>query len=267
MVIVRIVGGLGNQMFQYAYAKALQKKGYNVKIDISKFKKYKLHGGYQLDKFKIDLETSNTLSNILTRIGFRRSIKEKSLLFNEDFLNIPEKAYVKGYFQTEKYFYSIRDILLKQFVLKKEIASTTNKYKKSIEAEKNSCSIHVRRGDFITNEKASKVHGICDLDYYEKSIKFLESQYNNIYFFVFSDDIAWVKNNLKLKNAIYINHKTIPHEDMYLMSLCRFNITANSSFSWWGAWLNDHKNKVVISPKQWLIEKENEVACDNWIKL
>lgn len=267
MVIVRIVGGLGNQMFQYAYAKALEQKGYQVSIDISKFKKYKLHGGYQLDKFKIDLKSASSLSIFLSKIGFRKSIKEKNLLFNKELLEVPKNVYVKGYFQTEKYFTNCRAILTQQFKINQEFSKTTTSYKHKILKESNSCSIHIRRGDFVSNEKANKVHGTCDIDYYKRAIDFLESQYKDIHFFVFSDDISWTKTNLKLKNATYIEHLVIPHEDLFLMSICRFNITANSSFSWWAAWLNQHKNKVVISPKKWLVDKENEVACDNWIKL
>jgi hypothetical protein len=267
MIIVRIVGGLGNQMFQYAYAKALQQKGYQVKIDITKFKKYKLHGGYQLDKFKIDLETSTPLSNFFSRLGFSRSTKEKSLLFNEKLLKLPKNGYVKGYFQTEKYFKDIREVLLKQFVFKNELSSSTLSYLKEITIENNACSLHIRRGDYISDKKANDVHGTCDLDYYKEAIKLIRGQFNDCRLFIFSDDISWVKKNLKTKNATYIDHKVIPHEDMHLMSLCKHNITANSSFSWWGAWLNQHKEKTVISPKTWFVSKENEVACENWIQL
>ncbi|MFY9241427.1 MAG: alpha-1,2-fucosyltransferase [Polaribacter sp.] len=267
MIIVRIVGGLGNQMFQYAYAKSLQQKGYKVRIDISKFKNYKLHGGYHLDKYNIDIETSSSFSNLITRLGFRRSAKEKSLLFDEKFLKLPEKEYVKGYFQTEKYFKEIKNIIYNQFQIKNTLSESTISYKKEIEKYKNACSIHVRRGDFISDKKANKVHGTCTLDYYEKAIEFLNSQFKEVHFFIFSDDILWAKKNLKIENVTFINHKTIPHEDLLLMSLCRFNITANSSFSWWGAWLNKHKSKVVIAPKQWFVDKENEVACNNWIQL
>ncbi len=267
MIIVRIIGGLGNQMFQYAYAKSLQKRGYRVKIDISKFKRYKLHGGYHLDKYAIDLETSSTVTNILSKMGFRKSYKEKSLLFDETFLNPPKNSYIKGYFQTEKYFTDVKATLSKQFSLQNGLSKSTDKYKNLIENTVNSCSLHIRRGDFISNKKANKVHGTCDLDYYKRAIEFLESQYKNIHFFIFSDDIKWTKKHLKLENKTFVEHKTIPHEDLYLMSLCRFNITANSSFSWWGAWLNNNENKVVIAPKKWFVNKENEVACNNWIKL
>jgi hypothetical protein len=267
MIIVRIVGGLGNQMFQYAYAKALQQKGYSVEIDISKFKKYKLHGGYQLEKYKIDIDTSSPLSNFLSKLGVRKNVKEKSLFFNKNFLNLPKNKYVKGYFQTEKYFSDIRPVLLNQFVIKKELSESTVLYSKEINKHQNSCSLHIRRGDYISDKKANSVHGTCDLNYYKDAIKLMNEKFKETQFFVFSDDISWTKNNLKIENAIYIDHKSTPHEDLFLMSFCKHNITANSSFSWWGAWLNQNENKTIIAPKKWFTYKENEVACENWTKL
>ena len=102
---------------------------------------------------------------------------------------------------------------------------------------------------------------------YKEAVNIITNKYKNVAFFVFSDDISWTKKNLKLENTTYVEHKTIPHEDMYLMSLCSHNITANSSFSWWGAWLNRHKNKTIIAPKKWFVHKQNEVACKSWIKI
>lgn len=267
MIIVRIVGGLGNQMFQYAYAKALEQRGYAVKIDISKFKKYKLHGGYHLDKFKIDLEIATPLSVFLSKLGLKKSFKERSLLFNTKFLNLPKKGYVKGYFQTEKYFADCRSVLLNQFTFKEKLSDSTINYLKEITIAKNACSLHIRRGDYISDKKANSVHGTCDLEYYKSAIKHIKSKFKDAHFFIFSDDISWSKKNLKINNATYINHQTLPHEDIHLMSLCKHNITANSSFSWWGAWLNQQKNKIVIAPKQWFVNKENEVACKSWIQL
>lgn len=267
MIIVRIVGGLGNQMFQYAYAKSLQQQGFEVQIDISKFKTYTLHGGYQLDKYKIDLDTADEFSTFLGKIKLKKNIREKSLLFDEKLFRLSGNEYVKGYFQTEKYFKEIRAILLEQFTIQQKLSETTINYKKEINNCTNSCAVHIRRGDYISDKKANKIHGTCDLTYYNKAIKRIQEKQKNIYFFVFSDDIAWTKANLNIKNATYINHKTIPHEDLYLMSLCHHNITANSSFSWWGAWLNQHLDKIVIAPKQWFVNKENEVACKNWIQL
>ena len=253
MIVVRILGGLGNQMFQYAYAKALEQKGFNVKLDISKFKKYKLHGGYQLNKFDIDINVADTLPILLGKIGVKKSLKEKSLLFDKNLLSLNGNEYVKGYFQTEKYFLEIREILLKNFKINQKIAPSTKKYADAILSYKNTCSLHIRRGDYITDKKANSVHGTCSLEYYKEAIEIILKQNLDTHFFIFSDDIAWTKENLKIENAIFIEHKTIPHEDIYLMSLCKNNITANSSFSWWGAWLNNHKSKTVIAP--------------NWVKI
>ncbi|WP_397447063.1 alpha-1,2-fucosyltransferase [Polaribacter sp. R77954] len=267
MIIVRIVGGLGNQMFQYAYAKALEQKGFDVQIDTSKFKTYKLHGGYQLDKYNIDLKVAGIIPTFLSLVKVKENVKEKNLLFNDNLFNLKGNEFVKGYFQTEKYFTNIRDILLNQFVIKEKISDSTIQCAKHIEKHKNTCSIHIRRGDFISDQKANSIHGTCDLKYYQKAIECINTKFKETHFFVFSDDISWTKKNLKIDNATFINHKTIPHEDLYLMSLCKHNITANSSFSWWGAWLNQHKDKTVIAPKKWFIDKKNEVACKNWIQL
>ncbi len=267
MVIVRILGGLGNQMFQYAYARSLYLKGYDVKLDISKFKTYKLHGGYQLDKFKIDLEIADSISILLGKIGLKPSIKEKSLLFNGDFKSLKGNEYVKGYFQTEKYFNEIRETLLSEFVINQKLSINTQKMEQQILATKNSCSLHIRRGDYISDKKANKVHGTCDLAYYYKAIEFINKKIIDTTFYIFSDDIPWTKEKLKINKVVFVDINSIPHEDMYLMSLCHHNITANSSFSWWGAWLNNNKKKTVIAPKNWFVEKKNEVACENWIKL
>jgi hypothetical protein len=267
MIIVRIVGGLGNQMFQYAFAKALEQKGHKVQIDLSKFKKYKLHGGYQLDKYDIDLKQASSILVFLAKIGFIKSIKEKSSLFDENLLNIEGRKYMKGYFQSEKYFKNIRETLITQYQKTDANTASTEEFSKRIKDTSSSCSLHVRRGDYVSNSKNHTIHGICDLDYYKKAVKHIQSKDNQTTFFIFSDDIPWTKENLKIDNVIFVDHKCTPHEDIYLMSLCKNNITANSSFSWWGAWLNKNKNKTVISPKQWYFNKETNIICDEWIKL
>ena len=286
MVIVKIIGGLGNQMFQYAYAKVLQQKGYEVKIDISAFETYKLHGGYQLDKYNIDLESSTKDENdkfykntffykVLRRFGidFPRRIKEKSLLFDNRFLEIEDNSYLDGYFQCEKYFKDIREIILKLFTINQDISNYTKEIKNKIQNSQNSCSLHIRRGDFV-NSTNINIHGACDIEYYKKAMKYLEEKVENINYFIFSDDIEWVKENLAIQNAIYIDskEKRIPHEDIYLMSLCKNNIIANSSFSWWGAWLNKNEKKIVIAPKRWFVDdklesQSKDIVCESWIRI
>ncbi len=266
MIVVRIIGGLGNQMFQYAYAKSLQNKGYEVKIDISNFKFYKLHGGYQLDNFNIDIEVQPYLNTYLLKTLLNKTIREKTLLFDKNLLNPKKNTYLKGYFQNEKYFFQIRSILKKHFTLREKLSDSTFNFKKEIERYKNSCFIHVRRGDYIIN-KSGKTFSTCDISYYKKSIEFLKNNHKNIHFFVFSNDFNWCKKALKLDDTTFVEHKVTPHEDLYLMSLCKFSIIANSTFSWWGAWLSNHKEKIVIAPKKWLVKKENDIVCNNWIKI
>ena len=286
MLIVKIIGGLGNQMFQYAYAKALQQKGYDVKIDISAFETYKLHGGYGLDKYTIDLDVASQneiekfnivglISKIKNKLHIKNSkiLRESNLLFDEKYLSIDDDKYIDGYFQTEKYFSNIRDVILKQFTLKKEISNYSKDIKNQISNEKVSVSLHIRRGDYLSSVN-SNIHGVCDLEYYKKAISILNEKLGKIQYFIFSDDIAWVKENLKMDNAIYIDskEKRIPHEDIYLMSLCDHNIIANSSFSWWGAWLNLNQKKIVIAPQQWFTDTKmqtqaTDIISEQWIKL
>ena len=285
MIIVKIVGGLGNQMFCYAYAKSLSVKGHNVKIDISGYKNYKLRK-YQLNKYRIDLPVSskkenerfikNTiLSKLLKMIGIdcESKIREKNSFFDKNLLNVNDNNYIVGYFQSEKYFKSFRKIVLKQYTIKFALSDYAKRMKKKILNSKKSISLHVRRGDY-TNDKINKIHGICDLKYYENSIRYLDNKLKKPKYFIFSDDIKWCKNNFKLKNATFIenNNSRSSNEDLYLMSLCRYNIIANSSFSWWGAWLNKHQRKIVIAPKSWLIKKKDNnlsrhLIPNSWIRL
>ncbi|RXJ84873.1 alpha-1,2-fucosyltransferase [Arcobacter sp. CECT 8985] len=286
MILVKIVGGLGNQMFCYAYAKSLQQKGYDVKVDITTYETYKLHGGYQLDKYHTNLEIStkqennkyysnSILSKVLRRLGIETSkaIREKSLFFDEKFLKIEDNNYIEGYFQSEKYFKNIRDILIKQFTINQELSNYTKKIEFDIKSSQNSCSIHIRRGDFINNKNLS-IHGTCNIEYYKNAIEYLEKKIARVSYFIFSDDIEWCKENLNLSNAVFVcsEEKRIPHEDIYLMSLCNHNIIANSSFSWWGAWLNNNEKKIIIAPKRWFtddkLEKQSkDIVCEDWIRI
>jgi hypothetical protein len=285
MVIVKVLGGLGNQMFQYAYAKSLQSLGHNVKIDNSSFDTYTLHGGYQLDKYDIDLEIASrddilsvckgSIGKKILRvmgIGGMTKVKESGLIFDNRYLNIGDCAYVKGYFQSELYFRGVREALIRQFSLHK-VSSYTKVIENQILNESSSCSLHVRRGDFI-NSVNIDIHGFCGVDYYMKSIDLISAKFKDTRFFVFSDDMNWVKKHLAIKNAVYLDSKDLrdPHEDIYLMSLCKNNIIANSSFSWWGAWINKNKQKNVIAPRKWFednkLQKESKtIVCGDWTKV
>ena len=281
MVIIRIIGGLGNQMFQYAFAKALQIKGYNVKLDISNYNEYSPHGGFQLDKYSVDLETLNSsflkvyFFKALKKIGIfsKYYVVEKSLRFNSNYFEVNSSCYLEGYFQSEKYFIGIRDVLLNQFKFKINISNYSKNVEALIKSVKHSCSIHIRRGDF-GDSKNFNIHGFCDLDYYLKATSKIEEYISDIKYFIFSDDPIWVKSFIDIDNAYFVvaDFEKQPHEDIYLMSLCKNNIIANSSFSWWGAWLNENQNKIIIAPKIWFSDKSlqqqsYDIQCDNWIML
>ena len=268
MLIVRITGGLGNQLFQYAYALSLSNQGYDVKICSDSFDKYKLRE-YNLEYYNISLDRvsnvdttckNNLFKKIMTKLGFslNNELIEKGYFYEKSMLQPEDNKCISGYFQSEKYFFDIRSILLKEFTLKSGISEYGDLVVDNINQSSCSCSLHIRRGDYLANSATNKIHGVLGLDYYKKAVKLLEEKQGDVQYFIFSDDVQWAKENLNIENAFFIDgqEERIPNEDLYLMSLCNHNIIANSTFSWWGAWLNDNDKKVVISPKQWFMDKK-----------
>lgn len=286
MIAIQLIGGLGNQMFQYAFAKVLLRNGYEIKLDISAFETYRLHGGFGLDHYNISIpiaskeELAPFKINFLTKlkrklkIPNKKIVEEKTLRFQNDLLTPPDGTNIHGYFQSEKYFKEIRADIIQDFTLKSPLSPYSKSVEEKILASSLSASIHIRRGDYVTNSHANNTHGTCSLEYYEQSIALLDSKFDKIHFFIFSDDIEWVKNNLSVKNCTHIENDSsrIVHEDIYLMSLCQHNIIANSSFSWWGAWLNCNEEKVVIAPKNWFKDPKmqlqaSDIIPETWLKL
>ena len=285
MVIVKMIGGLGNQMFQYAYAKALHVRGYDIRLDSTFMQPNLAHGGFGLHVYSIDLEVDSnenlkalSSNGLLCKIFNRFNIptkcylKEKTFLFTPSLIKPQENVFIEGYFQTERYFKDIRELLLEQFQPRESLSDYSQKIKHSIESASCAISLHVRRGDYL-KASAQSYHGLCSHEYYQKAMQYLKEYCQDITYVVFSDDIAWVKENMPIENALYVyNEGQAPHEDMYLMSLCQHNIIANSSFSWWGAWLNQNPNKIVIAPKQWFANakmqaQSMDIAPNSWIRL
>jgi hypothetical protein len=165
--------------------------------------------------------------------------------YQDRFYNSPDNVYIEGHFHNYRYFESIREVLVKEFSLKG--ADVALPY---VDATATTVSVHIRRGDFINNS----YHPVCGADYYITAIDLLSAKLDNIVFFVFSDDIAWAKENFSsLKgNFIYMDADTTPANDLIRMSKCGHNIIANSSFSWWAAWLNTNAGKLVVAPKTWV---------------
>ncbi len=279
MIISKINGGLGNQMFQYAIAKAIAVKNNDTfKLDINAYETYELHNGYRLNVFNItedialkkDIEDfkgkSSLINKILNKLNFNQNIyreKERTIFDKEVFYK--NDIYLDGYWQNEKYFIDIRNDILKDFTFKKQNTKVVDSYLENINSS-NSVSIHVRRGDY---SKHSEI-GILDISYYKNAIGYIYDKIDNPIFYIFSNDIKWCEDNFNfLENKIFINNTKTEIDDMILMRNCKHNIVANSSFSWWSAWLNQNEEKMVIAPKKWMARNPNNYrwSPSNWIEV
>lgn len=270
MIIAVLKGGLGNQMFQYAMARrASYVNRADLKLDISAFSGEDIltPRKYYLDEFNVvENFSSKYESDIIKKRGFinllhklkpyykRFNIKEKYFYFDPKILLISDNVCLDGYWQSEKYFKDIEEIIRREFTLKK---IPSREFKKICDyiCSKESVSLHIRRGDYVFNKTTNKFHGVCPLNYYYKAIELMNQKVKNSVYFIFSDDIEWAKNNLKLKVPHHFvsdrNGKIKDYEEIILISRCKSHIIANSTFSWWGAWLNNKPNKIVIAPKKW----------------
>ena len=287
MVIIKLIGGIGNQMFQYAMARAVAERNKaELGIDISWFDRYKNNLApreYALDNFNISgkLIKTGIFYRILSKISFlenfrspqrRYYIKEKQIFnFDPEILKISGNVYIDGYWQNERYFKNIEKIIKEEFTLRNSLMGNASKIAKEI-LDKNSVSLHIRRKDYVENKITNQLHGVCSLDYYLKAMNRILEKVSKPSFFIFSDDIEWAKNNLKLDYpTIFVSNNSIKDgEELLLMSKCKHNIIANSSFSWWGAWLNQNPQKIVIAPKQWFKDSSvdtSDLISGSWIKI
>lgn len=278
MITIRLQGGLGNQMFQYATARALAEKNHtNVALDMSWFGQAFDTGTtprhYELDCFKLDKSIKKYKNHLIIKALYRRSTIHNEPHFHQDpdLLKLPDNTVLNGYFQSEQYFADIRDILLQDFCWQKAPTGKNRALASVLNTDKNSVSLHVRRGDYVTNKNASSFHGLTGLNYYKSATRYLQKQIKVSNYYIFSDDPAWCKAHLKLAHqTTYVDWNTDGAEDMRLMSMCQHNIIANSSFSWWGAWLNQNPAKIVIAPQQWFAHLDSntkDVIPDSWQKI
>lgn len=292
MVIVQLIGGLGNQMFQYAMARRLAiLKETDLKFDISFFENYK-NRKYDLSCFNIIEDFASPeevyhlkgpdvrsiprkIFKIINKIKpyHKRSyIKERHFHFDPNVFRVSGNIYLEGYWQSEKYFKEIENIIRSEFKIKYE-PDSVNKKIGSLILGLQSVSIHIRRGDYIADPNIYKVHGICPLEYYNAAIEKISKIIKNPHFFIFSDDSAWAENNLRIDYpATFINGNSgnKDYEDMRLMSFCKHHIIGNSSFSWWGAWLSENPDKIVIAPKKWFNDqriKTNDLIPETWHRI
>lgn len=279
MITITFLDQLGNQMFQYALGRHLQILGRKVLYNTDF---YSIHPDvdFALSRlFQLDIPISNKYKSIFSKEHWRwflngirgRLLGHNYHVINED-LSLHsynnsvfdiKNGRLKGWWQSEKYFSPIEDILRKDFSFPQ--ASGRNLQLADEMSNTESVSIHVRRGDYIESG-----FNVLDEDYYYRAMSYFLSKYGDAHFYVFSDDIEWCRTHLQSENISFIDWNTGKDSpwDMYLMSKCKHNIIANSTFSWWGAWLNQNKGKEVIAPKVWIdIVTNPDIFCDNWILL
>lgn len=291
MIIAELTAGMGNQMFQYAAARRLAYvHRTELKLDVTHFNRQILRK-YSLNYFNIqeNFSTKEEINKykpwqmklskrIISKIKRMVSnphhlfVEEKFYHFDPKILNLPNDVYLSGFWQSDKYFKDIEDTVRKDLTIKipqtgknKELAETISSCQ--------SVSIHIRRSDYLTDPAVYKKHGVCDLDYYFNCIKLINKEIKNPIFFIFSDDCKWVQDNFRTGfPTIVISHNNSENafEDLRLMSQCKHNIIANSSFSWWAAWLNSNKNKIVFTPKIWFRNmklNDKDLIPDGWYRI
>lgn len=286
MIIVQTTDGLGNQLFQYAIGRKLSlfyKTG--LLIDNNHFLNNQ-HRKFSLSYFNTQFSIINNYKKfalkypfhfLKLKLGYFPRIKQESAKFkrNEEF---SKNSFLEGYWGNENYFKDIRDVLLSDLQLKNEYESRYFHLLRKEISETDSVSIHVRRGDYLESKNQAIFFNL-DLEYYIRAIELIRLKVSSPKFFIFSDDIQWAKENLSLQliNAVYINEgkELKDFEELMLMSYCTHNIIANSTFSWWGAWLNRNENKIVIQPKKWYkakafqdaYESNETLYCDEFIRI
>jgi hypothetical protein len=258
-------GDIGNQLFQYSTLISLA-KDFNYEVKIPKLNNY-FNESYGRTVYYIT-EGFNIQTNFLNSEDVQ-SIKYYYNESNFSFIpisNLLDNTSIHGYFQSEKYFAHNREYILQNLIFTEEIINYCNK-NYDINFIKNSCFLHVRRGDFVYK---SDYHNNLNLDYYLRALEYINPEFISI----FSDDIEWCKNEFSFldPNKVRFISNTIPFIDLFLMSQTKNCIIANSSFSWWGAWLNQNQNKIVIAPQKWFglsnaHWSSNDIYCQNWIIL
>ncbi|OXG08783.1 glycosyl transferase family 11 [Flavobacterium araucananum] len=273
MIVVQLIGGLGNQLFQYAAAKALAlETKQKLYLDVSQFESYKLHN-YALNHLNVISKTYKKPNRYLRKIKSfyqkKTSYKEVDFGYNPDLITLKgDVVFLEGYFQSEQYFIKYEKEIREDFEVLTPLKEETKAAIAKIESV-NSVSIHIRRGDYLNNP----LHNTSKDEYYNKALEIIESKLTNPVLFVFSDDMNWVKANFSTKQEtvfIDFNDAATNFEDLKLMAACKHNVIVNSSFSWWGAWLNKNPDKIVIAPKLWFNDDSintNDIIPTSWVKI
>ena len=290
MIIVRLTGGLGNQMFQYAAARSVaDRHGVRLELDITDYKHHKLRR-YELGDFTIraeiaskdDIESLGVDTTRLSLFGrFKRRLlpsssntvyRERSLSYDSGVESIVPPMYLDGYWQSERYFTLNEDVIRRDFSSAYPLNEPNSNILAQIQAV-NAVSLHIRRGDYVSDLRTNRMHGICSLDYYRSAIDYISGKVTQPHFFIFSDDHSWVQRNFYFVSPsifVTVNSSDMGVLDMILMQQCKHHIIANSSFSWWGAWLDPSSDKIVVAPKRWFNDlrfETKDLVPSSWVRL
>ena len=273
---IKLTGGLGNQMFQFAIGFAIAKKNdVRLSLDLNYINQRQLFNGFELEKVFNIYSKVSFLNKALSfqSINFKEilnkidvtfyNFKEPHFHYTSKILDIPKHSFLDGYWQSELYFKDYSKEIKKIFSFS-DILDEQNQLISNDIDQSNSISIHIRRGDFLL--KRNDNHYMNLKEYYLKAINESSKFFKNPKYFIFTDDPSWVTDNFVLDHSYFIvavNQGAKSFYDMHLMSLCKSNIIANSSFSWWGAWLNDNKDKIIYAPKDWF--KDKSISTDDLI--
>ena len=286
MIIIGLKGGIGNQLFQYAFGRHLALRNHSeLQFDTEGLRRANeignIYRDFALPAFNIPIVEASRAGVLRLKYPYGplskawrlfrgKVLNEYHIKYHERLLAIRGEYYGDGYYQSPRYFDAIRPTLLTDLTLKNPLSPGAAEIAKRISGT-TTASLHVRRGDYATNPRVIYEYGTCAPTYYTRAIEYLESRHPDITYVVFSDDIAWVKAHLPVgARAIYVDDPTISDvESLMLMSQCTHNIVANSSFSWWGAWLNQHLEKIVVSPTPWFEHQPTDphLIPEDWIRI
>ncbi len=281
MIVVKLIGGLGNQLFQYAFGRSVSlHHKTDLFLDISDLQNKDLshtYRNYSLNKFYVkakiapdnlilDLDAKKSIiERALNKIPYPGKLKvvgENKIHFDPE-MDVPEdNSYLIGYWQSPLYFKDIENTLREDLKFSVPLNAKANSVLHQIQ-NCNSVSLHVRRGDYAMNPETLAYHGLCDITYYDQAIELIKSKVTDPVFFIFSDDPQWVRENFKLSDKIILvsNPEYAQIDDLRLMSSCKHSIMANSSFSWWGSWLIQDPKKITIAPLKWY--QNDSIKTDN----
>ena len=305
MIYLRLMGGMGNQMFQFAMARALcHRTGAELTIDASLMADNESVNSqgislrtYALDVFGLEADLCEKqfgkkilftrkqdrvkrfgatffckATNLFSDRWIAGIVERKKVGFDKSLLKLPRNVFLQGYFPSYRYFEDCQKLIRDEFSFRSK-PDASNQQLMDFMASTNSVSLHVRRGDYISNQNTNDKFGVCSLGYYKKAIDYIEEKIENPRYFIFTNDLDYARENMEVdKSAVFVSgntgHKSF--EDMRLMSHCKHNIIANSSFSWWAAWLNNNPHKIVIAPSpvfDKLDIKDKDFFPAEWIKL